>query len=39
VVVLGPDGEVVDRFAGAGRPEDWDALAARVEARRSDPSG
>jgi hypothetical protein len=34
VIVLGPDGEVVDRFAGAGTAADWEALAERVEARR-----
>ena len=31
VIVLGPDGEVLDRFGGQGTPADWEALAARVE--------
>jgi hypothetical protein len=34
VIVLGPEGEIVDRFAGGGTPADWEALAERVEARR-----
>lgn len=33
VIVLGPDGEVVDRYAGAGTAADWQALADRVRAR------
>jgi hypothetical protein len=35
VIVLGPDGEVLDRFAGEGRQSDWEALAGRVRARAS----
>lgn len=35
VIVLGPDGEVVDRFEGEGTPADWEALAARVEEHRT----
>jgi hypothetical protein len=36
VIVLAPDGEVVDRFEGEGTATDWEALAARVE---DDPAG
>ena len=35
VIVLGPDGEIVDRYGGAGTAADWEALADRVEARGS----
>ncbi|HVM17959.1 MAG TPA: hypothetical protein VM290_10300 [Gaiellaceae bacterium] len=31
VIVLGPDGEVLDRYGGQGTPADWEALAERVE--------
>jgi hypothetical protein len=30
VIVLGPDGEVLDRLAGAGTRAGWEALAERI---------